>query len=193
MIVTAAELATFRGVAPYTGTALEQAELALELAEGLVKAEIEQAVDEATSTDVELLGTGGKAFLLPELPVTEVAAVAVKATPTADAEPLDYGTDYYKDLGDDGRRGLLYRLGARTWPGPNGLVVVTYTHGYSAGTMPGALKAIVIAIAIRALANPAGLTAETVGRWTGQYGARGFDLTAGDKLALDRFHPGRRA
>jgi len=198
MIATADELATFLGVAPYTGAALEQAELALDLAEGIIKAELDQALAEVIDDTVTLAGTGGTELLLPELPVTEVTDVTVNDPADADPLALTADEDYIADLGDDGRRGILRRRGTR-WPGPTGTITVTYTHGYADGTgyaastMPPALKAVALTLAVRAKSNPAGLTQETVGRWSGAYGGRGFDLTAADKLVLERFLPGRRA
>ena len=200
MIATLTELAAFLRVEAFTaGPEEDAATLALELAEGTVKAELAQAIDRVTDDELTLDGSGGYALLLPELPVIDVTGVAVRETIEDAFSVLTADSDYVVELGIDGRRGVIRRVGTR-WPADGGSIVVTYSHGYdTAGDgyggspTPAGLKAVVLRLAARGYANPLQLTQETVGRWSGTYSTAGGIVTAADRMALDPWRPGRRS
>lgn len=156
--------------------------LALESATGAVRDETRQWLELVEDDTITVSTRSGTDLLLPELPVVAVTTV------TVDGTDLVEDTDYELDLGDDGRRGIIRRLGGYAWPGK---VTVTYTHGYA--TIPPGLRAVVLRVAARGMSNPLGLNQETAGRWMGGYGTPGAELNAADRIALEPYGAGRRS
>jgi len=180
-----------------------RAELLLELASDLVRAELDQIIDYVADDEVDLIARGANVLLLPQLPVWEVSNVET-VDDAGETTILVAGTDYRFEAGEDHRLGILRRLPIVRSVWRDGLTVsVTYSHGYGTGgstgedvvALPGAIKAAVLRVSARGYTNPAGKRQETMGRYSYTDGATtpGLVLTAGDKHDLDRFYPGHRA
>lgn len=150
-------------------------------ASGLVRSYTGQLFD-LVDGDVALIdGSGTRALLLPQVPVTDVTAVV--EDPRGAAKALAEGSDF--EWSEDG---ILRSLGAPfvlrfRW------YQVTYSHGYA--TVPDGLKGIVLRVAARGVTNPEGLGQETIGRyaWTAGGEAAGLGLYAADLRELDNFKP----
>lgn len=178
-----------------------RAELLLELASDLVRAELGQVLSFVEDDEVDLIARGAKVLLLPELPVWSVALVSEKPANDSELTALAQLDDYALELGPDGRTGILRRLNG-TWRAGY-TYRVKNTHGYatpgatgeSADELPGAIKAVILRTAGRAFTNPTGLRQRTMGRYSETDGATvpGMYLTAADKHDLDPFYPGDRA
>lgn len=162
-LITEAELEA------YLGTSIDTplAELAIELATGVVQAaagqRIIQVVDDTITMTVD--GHDGGPWLeLPEGPVTAVGTTLVGAMIVTDAV-------------EDLRRGRLYRaLGWRpsnVYPrGAPSTVTVTYTHGYPWGDQGLQLaRGWTLTLAAGAIENPTGATREAIDDYSVQYAA----------------------
>lgn len=198
-LATKAELAAYLEVSEASLDAAK-AELMLELASDLVRDELDQRIDLVDGDTVDLLGTGTRVVLLPELPVVEVDSVTVIGEGTVADDLLD-GPDadrpeYRAELGHDGRVGILRRL-AGCWPAGRTIRVV-YSHGYaldgSGGSteVPGSIRLAVVRAAARGYVNPEGVTQESIGRYAVTYQTVGLVLTATDRAGLARFYKGNR-
>jgi len=146
--------ASVEDLAAYTGRAVEntaQAQLALTLATGIIRAEVGQTLSLVEDDRVTLRAGSRPELYLPERPVVAVSSVA-----------------------GDG-----IRVGEWTWAGeyvtrpygwPN-LVTITYSHGYA--VIPDDVRAICLSVAGRVLAqnDPDGpqVAQETVGSYSVQY------------------------
>lgn len=76
---------------------------------------------------IELDGSGGRVLLLPgPLPVISISSVLL------DDAALEHKTDYRFSK----TTGVLRRSRGRVWPAVEGIVQVTYTHGYDATPAP---------------------------------------------------------
>lgn len=178
-LATPQVLASLRGVT-YDPTDLTQV-LALEAASDAARSYCGQTFDLVEGDVVRLDGTGTDALLLPQLPVTEVAAVATLSLVTVDGvtsqvETALETTDWYPL----GAAGILYRRDGACWPLGYANVQVTYSHGYvlpdQEGTnLPADLQLVVAQMAARIHASPDGRSAEseTVGSYSVTYGGGG--------------------
>lgn len=158
-----------------------QGNLMLDAASGLARSYTGQVFD-AVADDVVLLdGSGTGVLLLPQVPVTDVAALV--EDPRGAARALIEGTDF-----EWSADGILRSLGA-----PFALrfrwYEATNSHGYAA--IPDGLKAIVLRVAARGVTNPEALRQETIGRyaWTAGGETAGLGLYAPDLRELDAFKP----
>jgi hypothetical protein len=146
----------------YIGTTLPpaRAELMLELATSAVinaaGVPVVQVVDDVATID----GNGSDRLLLPNWPVTAVSTVTVDGTALA------------ADRWNWSRYGEIRRTSGR-WPFTPGAVQVTYTHGYPEADIPTDLKAIVLQVAARTVANPQRLNSFGDGQVTAGYGGGG--------------------
>jgi hypothetical protein len=153
------------------------ATLLLDLATSAVLAEIRQDVVQVVNDVVTLDGTGTTTLLLPQIPVTAVESVTERGLPLAvDADYTWSGA------------GVLTRLCGR-WPTRPRSVQVVYTHGYPDGELPGILRTVTVQAAARVWVNPRQMTSESIGDWSGSFGAAGtgpgrIDLTDWEKGLL---------
>ncbi|MGK5529358.1 hypothetical protein [Streptomyces sp. URMC 129] len=128
-------------------------------AEDTIRADLGQTIDAVTGGVAELVGNGRHVLLLPQMPVTGVASVAV------DGEELE--TDAYRW----NRHGILTRFHGR-WP-LDAEVTAVYDHGWT--PIPAAVKRVCKQVAGRAWLSPSGLYAsESLGDRSVTY-ARGSD------------------
>lgn len=126
-----------------------QAAAAIGAAEVIIRAELDQTVDEVLADQVTLVGNGRRVINLPEMPVTAVTSV------TEDGELLVAGTDYRFNS-----YGVLTRLGG-CWPIDAGIEVV-YDHGEN--PVPDVVKQVCLQVAGRAWVRPTtAVTAESLG------------------------------
>ncbi|HWD78355.1 MAG TPA: hypothetical protein VG497_05730 [Kribbella sp.] len=141
-----------------TGLSDDAGTLLLELATSAVQAAAGQRILQATET-VTLMGAGEQWFQLPQLPVTDVAAVAV------DGQALVAGTDYKRF----GAR-LWRRCGWSSCSSEPSEVTVTYTHGYADwdGEL-GLAREATLTIAARMFTNPAGATGLSIDDFSQQF------------------------
>ena len=95
---------------------------------------------------ITIVGAGRKTLRLPQIPVTAVTAVTVTTTSVATVlTTLDYGWN------EDGRFEAIGGGFRRRW---NGIVTVTYTHGYA--VVPLELVGLCARAAVSAIGDPAG-------------------------------------
>ncbi|MET9147306.1 hypothetical protein [Streptomyces sp. NPDC004042] len=134
----------------------EGAELVLDTASAIVRAEARQRFTRGTTTVA--LAPRGQVVTLPQRPVVDVELVR--------AGGRELRPDEYRLWRDE------------LWfAGSFGSVVVTYTHGY--GQVPADVRAVVLTLAGRVLNNPADLRQESVGSVNVTYAAE----TIGASLA----------
>lgn len=157
---------------------------------------LDQRIDLVEDDVAEFYGDGSAVIFLPELPVHDVTAV------TVDDVALEAGTDFRAELGREGRRAILRRLGGRTWARGE-VIAVTYTHGwrltpagsgdFDAPTLPEDLALIVCRVAARGIANPLSLVQQSMGRVVQQFGfdaSRVATLTDADLADLAAYQRG---
>ena len=140
-------------------------------------------------------GTTDRRILLPERPVQSVASV------TLNGAELEEGSDWFLD-GDEIVRRMLTtfidaaELDVTTFGRGFGFewlpLVITYTHGWDAGDIPGFLKEICCEAAGRAFFNPASVARETIGDTATVYdnmrfSPTGIRLTSDERLEIRRF------
>lgn len=155
----------------------------LELAEEAVRGYLDQVVDLVESDVATLDGNGRRKLLLPELPVLDVASVAVNGV------ALDEGVDYTWSTS-----GVLTRVGA-CWPATPRSVVVIYDHGYAA-PVPKRLSTVAVQWAARVWARSVpGATSVRIGDYAVTFAAAADveDFTKTEQRQLRPFgHHGSR-
>lgn len=119
-----------------------------------VRAYLSQQVDLVTNDVVAVYGSDTRALLLPELPVVSVASVVGDGTAV---------TDFTSD-----RYGILWRTPPAYWARPS-VYTVTYTHGWSAQTLPAVIRSAACRLARAASANPGGVSQESVAGYSASY------------------------
>lgn len=138
----------------------DRATRALEDASAFIRGYTGQQIVEVTEDEVELVGNWTNELQLPQLPVTNVEDVTVRY---GGSETFyDRTTGYTWE-----RRGRLI-TGGGYWGGSQGIVRLTYDHGYA--EVPAEIEAICLAIAARFYRNPSAFTSETIGRYSYTYG-----------------------
>ena len=153
--------------------------VALEAASDLVRGYCNQRFAYVEDDEVILRGTGRVELLLPELPVVELTQVA-DHTPGGEDSILE-ADEYLLSTS-----AVVHRLGGSVWP-RNGLVAVTYSHGYHLpGTpaidtpdvpeLPSDLQLAVCSIAGRAaavggVASSGPIEQERIGQYEVTYGS----------------------
>jgi hypothetical protein len=108
---------------------------AIEEASAAIRNYCHQEIELVEDEEITLDCNGGTRLFLPELPVTEVAAVV------EDDEALVATTDYKL-----GQHGILHRVG-RCWATGVQIITVTYSHGYT--TIPDDVAAVCARAAAR--------------------------------------------
>lgn len=172
-----------------TGRSFEtaQATLLLDLATAVIRSYTAQTLDQVEDDDVVLPGRWGSVLVLPERPVTAVAAISVDGTVLAAADWSWDGADkVYRGSRIDSVSINDGALSDGHWGGPHVQVEVTYTHGFP--TIPDDIKAVCLAMADRAAASPGGVTQESVGSYSVTYArTNGVHLAADEQAILDRY------
>ena len=169
--------ATIDDLTAYLGRAPEntgQAEMALALATGIIRAETGQTLSLVENDTVQLRGGAYVKLALPERPV--VAVDSVTGDTIASGEWVWQGGNLTRFYG---------------WPD---VVTVTYSHGYA--VIPDDVKAITLAVASRILAanDPSGanVSREQIGSYSVEYvrsndsSAESAFLTDGERAHLRR-------
>jgi hypothetical protein len=159
------------------------ADLAIRVAEGLVRGYCRQTISEVSTTAVlpVQLGDAGYYVDLPERPVSTVTTVEVNGTAYA------AGVDYQVD-------------GSRIWLAdvtssaddfaPVDTAEVTYTHGWAA--IPDDVIAVTLSVSGRVYDNPRGMRMESVEGYTYTRGGAGDDilgatLSREERAVLNRY------
>jgi hypothetical protein len=169
--------ATTDDLGTYLGRAVEntaQADMALALATGIIRAETGQTLSLVEDDEVTLLGSAYAKLALPERPVIAVSSVSGESV--NDDEWTRQGASLTRWYG---------------WPD---VVTVTYTHGFA--VIPDDVKAITLAVAARILAandpNAPAVTREQIGSYSVEYAqtnvtsAETAFLTDGERAHLRR-------
>lgn len=156
--------------------AIRPAEAQLRLASGEVRAYCGHDFDRIDDDPIILDGSGTRTLVLPAPPVLDVAEVYDIRRAALLVADADYEWSAV---------GLLRTLGHRVFVDNFRAYRVTYSHGYD--VVPDGVAAVVVRIALRTIANPAGLTGETIGRYsyTAAGGAEGVGLTRADEHELN--------
>jgi hypothetical protein len=127
------------------------AELALASASAIIRRWTRQDITLVENDVVRLRISNPAELVLPQRPVVEVTQVRKGVLPLTD----------WALSGDRLLRagGWRYLPGTSTWP-DDGLVEVTYTHGYA--QIPDDVRAVCVDLAAMTLANPSGLRSATI-------------------------------
>lgn len=168
---------------PWTGEQQAQAQLALDLAAGVIEDETGQSLELAEET-VTLdgpgpddrwweVGLGCRKLVLPRWPVTAVASVTL----TKDDTELAQGTEGYTWS----RAGILTRSGG-WWPVGDQVVEVTYTAGHN--PIPAGVKRIALRVAAAGWHNPELLSSFSLGDLSKSWAADSGTLTPADIRTL---------
>ncbi|MGW0938872.1 hypothetical protein [Streptomyces sp. NPDC002666] len=146
-------------------------------AEAIIRAALNQTIDQVIGDELVLVGNGRRLLNLPEMPVTAVASVTVGGA------ILVNGTDYRWN-----RYGNLTRLGYDAcWPLDEDVEVVC-THGYL--VTPDAITQVCLQLAARAWVAPKeAVAAESLGDYSVTYDKQrtGQALTDFEMGMLERY------
>lgn len=178
---TATELATFTGDSSLDGA---RGTMLVDQASAVIRTYTRQTFDLVTDDEVELRGTWRAGLQLPERPVVDVTAVAVDGTTVTDFHRVR--DVLYRGFRDDAD----HQVNRAHWGGPETVVTVTYSHGFSSGAAAlETLKGVCLQIAARAALNTSGMSSESIGDWSASWGngGGGFALTAAEQSILDRY------
>jgi hypothetical protein len=161
-LVTQTELETLLGET----LDADVAALLLNTASGVVRGVVGQELSAVTDDVLSIMGTTSVWLLLPQRPVTAVAAVEL------DGAALTSGTDY-KRFGS-----RLWRAGGwRTCPSEPTAVQVTYSHGYAAGDWRlETARSMVLTLAANKVKNPGAVESEAVDDYRVRYAVTATDL-----------------
>lgn len=147
-----------------------QAIAALDAATAMIQALTNQTLEQVEDDVLVLDGSGTRALLLPEFPVTEVSSVELDGVALAASE--------YQWSAD----GYLRRAGS-VWPADLRNIEVTYTHGYA--TLPTLIVSMTAKLAARLYQVPASVRQETIGSYSTSYVSP--TLQADELALLDRY------
>ncbi|MDY7102122.1 MAG: hypothetical protein S0880_13125 [Actinomycetota bacterium] len=162
-----------------------------------------QDIVEVADDVVTLPGRADRVITLPQRPVTSVASVVL------DGETLTAGTDYVLVAGKLWRVSTNAASVGSHWGHLDDLVVITYSHGYSAAAMPTWVKDIAKAACARVLGRVGvdgtvadvhagggerAIVQETAGSYSVTYASAGRSdavdagalLTSGERRRLER-------
>ncbi|MFF4547262.1 hypothetical protein ACFY1J_24050 [Streptomyces sp. NPDC001406] len=161
------------------GLNLATAELVLTAVSDEIRDALGWSVTQQAAVVETVDGPGTADLLLPTLHLTAVASVV------EDGKTLAYPADYlwYE-------RGKLTRMSGGepiAWTGKRQGVVITHTHGYPDGAVPGVFRTVTLETAGRLAGNPGGLLkSRTVGRVAVAYAdVRAAAAGVGDDPRLD--------
>jgi hypothetical protein len=179
LFATADDLADRLGVT-FSASEIDRAETLLTLASGLIQEETRQQIELVEDDEFTVHGLTEGMILLPERPVVSVASVTLDGDPIA-ADTYHVDGDYLV------RSGVAWGefLGGYEWFGwGDSPLVVTYTHGFS--SIPDAIRAVCLEVAVRAYVNPGSVTQEAYGSERTSYGAVGLSLTPDERRIVRR-------
>lgn len=179
--------ATPEELAVWTATEVEEQryQLLLDLATGLIKDWAGQTIERATST-AALRGDWSARLVLPERPAVSVESVTVAGVELA--EDVDWRFDGIDSLWRGPRTEHLDGpdlVPGGHWGGPSNTVLVEYVHGFD--PVPDSVRGINLAAAARALANPDGVTSESVDGYSQTFAREKGVVLTGDELEALRW------
>lgn len=171
----------------------------LVIATGLIQDEVKQTLFLVEDDVLTIPGTSDDMIKLPQRPVVSVASVVL------DGVTLTESTDWFLDVDAINRiprtvaqvpSGLIDEVATsgryRGFGSPRQTLVITYTHGYAADALPGAVKAICLEAVVRAWVNPGAAASTRVGDTHDTYTDGGLMLTDTERRTLRRLF-GRKA
>lgn len=159
---------------PYDNAAVPQVSTYLRFASGLVRDYLRQDVTATAYTATLPVAADGSVFLAPR-PLTTVTSVLDAAT------TLPLTAPYTVEL----ETGIVtVAPDLVTWVMPP-RVTVAFTAGYA--EVPDGIVAVVVKVAARGYATPAGVQAEALGGWSVKYEKGQAELTGDERLTLDRY------
>lgn len=199
-----AQFATHDDLATRLGLALTpaqqtRADALIVSASGLIQDEAKQKIELVTDDEITMPGTTDDVIKLPQRPVVSIASV------TLDGQDLAENVDWYLDedalIRIPTRTALLngeliseafpFGLGAGFgWPTQT--LVIVYTHGYDADSIPQTVKAICLEAVVRVWVNPGAVAREMNGDSSVVYDNMRFSptgllLTDDEKKMIRRF------
>jgi len=128
---------------------------ALSDASGFIRAYTGQQITLVEEDEVQLRPSWTQRLYLPQRPVLDVQSVSVQAPGDTAESVLDIGAFTFD------RRGLLIWT-SDYFPGPYGVVRVSYSHGYS--VVPADIQGVCLSLSARGMANPVGAVSKQIGQ-----------------------------
>ena len=159
---------------PYDNAVVPQATTYLRFASGLVRDYLRQDVTAASYTATLPVAADGSVFLSPR-PLTTVTSVLDAAT------TLPVSAPYTVEM-DTGIVTVAPDL--VTWVMPP-RVTVEFTAGFP--VVPDGIVGVVVKVAARGYSTPAGVQSEALGGWSVKYQKGEEELTADERITLDRY------
>lgn len=164
---------------------ISQAELLLELVSADIQTAARNRIIRGSQT-AKLAGSWSADLELPRRPVVSVSSVTLNGTPIAVGgytwNQRSLLRSSIPSIANLGAIELDAYDGAH-WGGPASTVLVEYTYGYEAESVPTSVKALTLRIALRVLDNPTGVTQESIGPYSVSYGNT---LEAGGSYVTDK-------
>lgn len=155
----------------------------LELSSALIRREAGQHISLVEDDVLTIRGTDTQRLRLPERPVGDVTSV------TLDGTVID-ALGYYVSGDELVRFGWgSTAFGSPLFGYPSQELVITYTHGYAAGDIPGEVVAICLEAVVRVWVNPGAVVSESIGSVQTTYSVSavpGLMLTEDERQALNR-------
>jgi hypothetical protein len=179
-----APLATVAQLAAYLQQPLADsdtsAQLMLMIASGMVRDFLEQELSPVTNEVVLLDPINSYYVLLPELPVTSVTLLETFDGTVWTTQPTTVYTV-------SKRLGMIAAvpLTGVTWPYNPESWRVTYSHGFA--SIPDSLVGVVLGVAARTYATPAGAESERIGGYQVKYQMQADGFSPLEKAALSRY------
>lgn len=157
-------------------------------ASAIIRGYVRQSLTTVTGEVALLAGCWGPRLELPERPVTAVTGVEVNGGTLAATEWWWPGKGYLLRGQAPTAGNLTAPTVCADWGGPDAVIEVTYSHGYS--PIPDDVRAVCVAVATRAAENPTGARSETIGQrsiaWGGESGSV-LELTTAERHILNRY------
>lgn len=161
---------------PFDAAKYAAAHDAIEDATAEIRAYCRQHFSLVEDDVVELRGTDGRRLRLPQRPVQDVTEVLVN------------GEEFIEEEDFRRVRDTLFRFDG--WGGDDGLVVVTYTHGYE--EIPREIEKVCLSLAMRLFSNPEGIMQMRMGAdYSVSYAADPeavVGLNRSERRVLDGYH-----
>lgn len=166
-LASTADLADFLNQSEPSNVGHWQAHLGA--ASDVFRAKTNQQIEFVEDDEVELTGTWNHQLWLPQRPVIDITALAVRLAGSTTFTAMEVTDIPFT------RRGMVAYPSASWidgspggyWGSPTASIQVTYSHGYE--EIPSDVISTVCSMAVRGMQNPSGLQSESIGTYSYAY------------------------